>query len=72
MKKASMLALFCLMIFFFLGSPASAQKGTGPQMVITETSHDFKEVKEGAILEHSFTVMNRGAQVLEIKNVNPG
>ena len=41
-------------------------------MVMKETSHDFKEVDEGAVLEHSFKVENRGTQVLEIKNVNPG
>jgi len=41
-------------------------------MVMPETSHDFKEVEEGTVLEHSFQVMNQGSQVLEIKNVNPG
>lgn len=72
MKSVLMLALFCFMILFFLGSPESAEKGTGPQMVMTETSHDFGEVDQGALVEHSFTVMNRGDQVLEIKSVNPG
>jgi hypothetical protein len=60
------------MIFFFFSSAAPGQQVTGPQMVMTETSHDFKEVDQGAVLEHSFKVMNRGSQVLEIKNVNPG
>jgi hypothetical protein len=72
MKRVAMLALFCCMIFFFFSSAAPGQQVTGPQMVMTETSHDFKEVGEGAVLEHSFQVINRGSQVLEIKNVNPG
>ena len=72
MKKILMIELFFFLTFFFLSSPATAQNVTGPQMVISETSHDFKEVDEGAVLEHSFKVMNRGNQVLEIKNVNPG
>jgi hypothetical protein len=72
MKRVSMLALFCFLISFLFSSPAPAQSVTGPQMVMTEKSHDFKEVDEGAVVEHSFNVTNRGNQVLEIKNVNPG
>lgn len=72
MKSFWMLACFLAWISLFLGSPALAEKPDGPQMVLTETVHDFKEVEEGAVLEHAFTVMNKGSQTLEIKNVNPG
>jgi hypothetical protein len=41
-------------------------------MVLPERSFDFKEVEEGKVLEHSFKILNKGNQPLEIKNVNPG
>ena len=72
MKRVLTLAISCLMMSFFLCPPARAQNVAGPQMLMKETTHDFKEVDEGSVLEHSFKVENRGTQVLEIKNVNPG
>jgi hypothetical protein len=72
MKKILMLTLLSFLFGFFHLSPTHAQNAAGPQMVVKETSHDFKDVNEGAVLEHSFKVMNQGSQVLEIKNVNPG
>jgi hypothetical protein len=72
MTRVLMLTFFCFLSLFILSSPAPAQNVTGSQMLITEASHDFKEVDEGSVLEHSFKVMNRGSQVLEITRVNPG
>lgn len=72
MKRVLMVSFFFLMISLFLGSSAPAQNVTGPRMILSETSHDFKEVEEGTVVEHSFKVVNRGDQVLQIKNVNPG
>lgn len=72
MKRVSILAFSCFTFLVFLSSAAPGQSATGPQMVMKETSHDFKEVDEGAVLEHSFKVENRGTELLEIKNVNPG
>jgi hypothetical protein len=71
MKKILMLAFCSFLIGLLLKSTAPAQNVTGPQMVVTERSHDFKEVYEGSVLEHAFKVMNRGSQVLEIKRVRP-
>ena len=45
--------------------------GSGPVVVINERTFDFKEVKEGASLEHTFSVLNKGDQDLEIKKVKP-
>ena len=53
-------------------SVAWAQKATGPRMVLKEKSVEYKEVNEGDIIEHAFTVLNEGDQPLEIKNVKPG
>ena len=41
-------------------------------MVLPEGSFDFKDVEEGKVVEHAFKVLNKGNQVLEIRNVNPG
>ena len=38
-------------------------------MIISERSFDFKEVKEGAAVEHTFRVLNKGDKALEIKRV---
>jgi hypothetical protein len=72
MKKLWILPLFCFLISSLFGFQATAQTVGGPEMIMPERSHDFKEVDEGTVLEHSFKVMNQGGQVLEIKNVNPG
>ena len=49
-----------------------AQQATGPRMVLEEKHFDAKQVKEGKIVEHIFTVRNMGNRALEIKKVNPG
>jgi len=41
-------------------------------MVIKELEYDFKEIKEGDVIDHAFQVLNQGDQVLEIKDVRPG
>ncbi len=67
--------LFCvLLIGFFLASvfPILAQKRQGPKMVVREREVDFGEVKEGDIIEHTFSVFNQGDAPLEIVRVTPG
>ena len=49
-----------------------AEQPAGPKMVMKETSFDFKDVKEGDVIEHVFQVSNQGDQVLEIREVRPG
>ena len=64
------------MVFTFLHAvsvyPALAQEKQGPKMVLKEQAYDFKEVKEGEVIEHSFEVRNEGDQVLKIIRVKPG
>lgn len=47
----------------------TAQEISGPLMVIKESTFDFKKVKEGEIVEHTFTVLNKGNQNLEIEKI---
>jgi len=63
-----------LLVLLLLGSGcATSTKATvsGPHLVIKERSFDFEEVKEGDTVEHSFRVLNKGDQALEIKKVKP-
>ena len=41
-------------------------------MVLKEREFDFGEVKEGEVIEHSFSVFNQGDAPLEIVRVKPG
>jgi hypothetical protein len=49
-----------------------AQQTSGPKMVLPETLHDAQKINEGEIVKHSFPVLNKGNQPLEIKRVQPG
>jgi hypothetical protein len=50
---------------------ARSDKGSGPRIQLSETNRDFGEVNEGALLEHTFKVFNRGNQPLRIDKVSP-
>jgi hypothetical protein len=72
MKGLSALALSGVLLFFVFSSASPAQTPSGPSMVLPEKFFDFREVEEGKPLEHSFKVLNKGDQTLQITNVNPG
>ncbi len=61
---ASTLPVFCSM--------GQAQSKGVPELVLEETVHDFGQVKQGDVLEHSFVIRNQGTAPLQIKNVRPG
>jgi len=48
------------------------QQAVGPRIILEEKYFDAKQIKEGEIIEHTFTVLNIGDRPLEIKKVNPG
>lgn len=66
------LASLSLLFFLALSAAPLAQTSSGPSLFLPERSFDFREVDEGKIVEHSFMVLNRGSEPLEIRNVNPG
>jgi hypothetical protein len=41
-------------------------------MLLPERSFNFGDVEEGKVVEHTFKVLNKGGQPLEIRKVNPG
>ena len=61
-----------LMLCLLPGFRASAQGSVGPKMILQEPSLDREEVREGHFIERLYTVLNRGDQPLEIKQVHAG
>jgi len=49
-----------------------AEQVTGPRMILEEISFDAKEVREDAVIEHVFKVLNTGDSSLEINKVSAG
>jgi hypothetical protein len=49
-----------------------AQQTSGPKMVLPEELYNAEEVKQGDVVSHGFSVLNKGDQPLEIKRVQPG
>ena len=49
----------------------AAQKEAAPKLVISQTQHDFGEIKKGTLAEYSFTFKNTGTADLTINNVAP-
>ena len=67
----SRIGLPILITFCLCAAAYGETKVSGPQMVINERSFDFKNVKEGATVQHAFQVLNTGDQPLRIKQVKP-
>lgn len=66
--------LFCMTILFLVmaAHPLMSHGSSGPRLVIEAKEFDFKEVEEGKVITHTFKVLNKGGQPLEIKRVSPG
>ena len=72
MKKHWLIGIICIALLSICGYSAPAQETKGPKMVLKEREFDFKDVKEGKIVRHTFKVLNQGDETLEIKKVAPG
>lgn len=71
MKKLFLIFIGTLSMALFCGM-AFGQGNKGPKMVVEGREFDFKEVKEGAVLEHTFKIFNKGNEPLKIISVKPG
>lgn len=49
-----------------------AQEIRTPKVGLIEDMFDFKEVLEGEIITHAFTIQNKGNETLKILQVKPG
>jgi hypothetical protein len=65
------LALIFLWMIFGIHVGVSAPPGV-PKIIFHEKSHEFKEVKEGVAIQHTFRVFNKGESPLNIDRVSPG
>ena len=72
MKKLLYGTPFLIFLIIFNLTTGWAQQATGPKMVLEEKDFDAEQIKDGEIIEHTFTVRNIGDRPLEIKKVNPG
>ena len=72
MKRAFQIIVSIFLFSVFWGHTLPAQENRGPKIVVKEPVFDFKEIKEGDVVQHTFKVLNEGDQILEIKNVRPG
>ncbi|MBA7678655.1 hypothetical protein ES703_86933 [subsurface metagenome] len=72
MKKVLYGTFFLIFLISLNLSTGWAQQAIGPRMVIEKPLFDAQQVKEGEIIRHSFTVLNKGDQPLQIKRVQPG
>ena len=72
MRRCWLVGTICMALFAFGGHSSLAQEAWSPKMVLKEQVFDFKEVKEGEVISHSFQVFNHGDEILRILRVRPG
>jgi len=72
MKRCWLVGVICIALITLFGYSATAQETKGPKVVLKEREFDFKDVKEGKVIRHTFQVLNQGDETLEIKKVTPG
>jgi len=72
MRKCWLFGIICIALFAFFGYSSLAQEPRGPKIVLKERVFDFKEVKEGEVIEHTFKVLNQGDRTLKIIKIKPG
>lgn len=68
--KAHLLHVIAIWLMVLLICPAAPEAAGGPKLVVKETFHDAKDVKEGQVIAHTLVVSNAGDQVLKIRDVN--
>lgn len=61
-----------LFVFFSMFLATHCHSAAGPRLVIEEKTHDAGVILQGGIIEHSFTVFNKGDEILSINKVRPG
>lgn len=71
--KRSLAVGFLMGFLLLLGfNMVRAQETRAPKVGLVEHMFDFKEVLEGEIINHSFTIQNKGNETLRILQVKPG
>ncbi len=71
MKKLFLIIVGLLSVALW-GNMVLGQDNKGPRISVEGREFDFKEVKEGTVLEHTFKILNIGDEPLKIISVRPG
>jgi hypothetical protein len=61
-----------LSLVILASPPTGAGEVGGPIVFLKQHHFDFKEVLEGEVLSHTFSVLNKGNDPLRILRVRPG
>ena len=72
MRRFLQAVLVLCFVSTFWGVSTATQEVQGPKMVLKEKIFDSGQVLEGAVIQHTFQVLNEGDQTLLIKEVRPG
>jgi hypothetical protein len=72
MRKLLQATLVLCFVTNLWGFSSATQEVQGPKMVLKEQTFDAGQVLEGALIQHTFQVLNEGNQTLLIKDVRPG
>jgi hypothetical protein len=66
--------LHILFLFAIIFSPlfSAANEDFRPEIYIENSNYDAGKVMEGTVIDHTFTIYNRGGEILNIKAVRPG
>ena len=71
MKNSQLLFVLLLIVLSF-STLAGAQETAAPEIFFKEKTYVADKVMEGDIIEHTYTVFNKGNAVLNISSVKPG
>lgn len=72
MNRLGIAGAILFTFFAFCGRPDLSEGTGGPRMVLKERDFNAGDVFQGKVIEHSFTILNRGEETLELKRVNRG
>ena len=72
MRRLWLIRSVCIALFSLYAYASYAQEVLGPKIVLQGREFDCGEVREGEVIEHSFSVFNQGDAPLEIVRVRPG
>ena len=63
-----------LLLFTIISLPlfSEAQEISRPQIYVEKINYDAGKVMAGTVIDHTFTIYNRGKEILNIKGVRPG
>ena len=72
MRKIFFLLCIALSMGLIHSDLCRSEETVHPKLILPEHLFDAEKVKEDAVIEHTFKILNRGKGPLEIRKVKPG